>query len=125
LSEEVPFLSSGKLVEDYRLLVRYFKKCKSIGLDCSPLLPASQTLLEIKQMVEKKRVNFNEVLDFVRGKLSTDVHCSILVDAFEETYGVRASCEEAKNQLIKQLAGWYIEILDTLGYVKIKYAWKP
>lgn len=119
------FLSSGKLLENSRLLAKYMKLCKERGLSCEKLLPSSSLLSEIKKMVEKAPVSFEDIVKFLQEQVSSEVDCGICIEAYREIYGISVDCESAKKALVIQLAGWLVEILDTLGYVKIKYTWKP
>ncbi len=119
------FLSSGRLVENYKFLYEYLKKCRERGLDCSQLLPSTSILSEIQRKVETSQQSFNELVEYIKSIHSKNIDCNLCIEVFKQLYGLNASCEEAMQVLLTQLAAWYIEILETLGLVKIRFAWKP
>ncbi|MEM1618063.1 MAG: hypothetical protein QW123_03655 [Desulfurococcaceae archaeon] len=125
MSSDKPFLSSSKIIEDYKLLLKYMEKCRLTGAECEKLLPTSQILAKIKALIESRVATFEDVLGFVEKEFYNEINCEICVDAFKEVYGISVDCDKARRALIVQITGWFIEILDTLGYVKIKYSWKP
>ena len=120
-----PFLSTGSIVEDYSLLLKYVEICKRKNVDCSVLIPSSHILSELRNEIERSSKTFNSLIEFVESKLGDKIDCEISLEAFIEVYAVRGECNEAKRIILTQLTGWYIEILESLGYVKIKYSWKP
>jgi hypothetical protein len=123
--ENKPFLSSRSIIEDYSLLLEYMKKCKNKGLDCSNIIPTSQTLDELLEKIEKGAITFEQLLDYIKGKYENQVYCDLCVEAFKQVFNIAADCEDSRRMLLIQLTGWYVEILETLGYVKLKSAWKP
>lgn len=125
LASEKPFLSSSKIIENYSLLLKYVEKCKFLNIDCSPILPSSSLLSQIENLVKTGRVGFEEVVRLVEEKMSSAIICDVCIQAFREVYGIEVDCERAKKMLIAQIAGWLVEILDTLGYIRIRYSWKP
>lgn len=124
MTDERPFLSTGSIIEDYRLLLVYMKKCKENMLDCSPLLPTSEVLSQLLKAVKEGGLSFNDIVEFVRARFENLVDCKICSEAFKEVYNVVVDCAEAKRQLVVQIAGWYTEILESLGYIRVKYLWK-
>lgn len=124
MATDKPFLSTRDLIENYSFLVEYMKKCKDRGLDCTKLLPTSQLLDELYKKIDKEAMSFEQVINYVNKKLGNEVNCDLCIDVFREIYKTVVGCEEAKKMLITQLAGWYIEILESLGYVKIRPSWK-
>ncbi|MCC6034283.1 MAG: hypothetical protein LM567_02130 [Desulfurococcaceae archaeon] len=124
-NSEKPFLSTGKLIENYKLLVNYMKQCRDAGLDCSPLIPSSDFLLEVKRLVESDYISkFSDLVKLVEKKFGNLISCDLALRVFTEIHGYVVSCDLVKNMLITQLAGWIIEMLETLGYVKIKFSWR-
>jgi len=119
------FLTTKKLVESYALLQDYFKKCRERGLDCTDLIPTASLLSEIRRLVEFKSLSFIDLLGYVRSRVGASIKCDVLVEAFRQQFGVEASCEEASKALLMQLTAWYVEMLESLGYVKVRMAWKP
>jgi len=122
---ETPFLPTRSLIENYDLLLAYMKKCRERALNCAQLIPSSQLLSELEKRVELEPLSFEAIISIVEERVGRLVHCELCREAFKEVYGVVATCEDAKKILIRQLAGWYIEILEALGHVKVKYAWRP
>lgn len=70
-------------------------------------------------------MSLEKVVQWVKERVGGAVICELCVEVFRELYGVDVNCEDAQQVLLKELAGWYIEILEALGYVKVKYSWKP
>lgn len=125
MASEKPFLSSSKIIENYSLLLKYMEKCRISNIDCTSILPSSSLLSQIENLAKTSRVGFDEVVKLVGEMVSSIIVCDICIQAFKEVYGVEVDCERAKKMLILQIAGWLVEMLDTLGYIRIKYAWKP
>lgn len=124
-NSEKPFLSSGRLIENYKLLINYMKQCRDVGLDCSSLIPSSDFLLEVKRLVESGYISkFSDLVRVVEKKFGSLVSCDLALRVFTEIHGHTVSCDLVKNMLIIQLAGWIIEMLETLGYVKIRFSWR-
>jgi len=124
-SSEKPFLSTGKLVENYRLLVDYMKKCRESDLDCSKLIPSSDFLLEVKELVERGALSrFSDFISIVEERYGSLVDCDLALRVFSEIHGHEASCDLVKKILITQLAGWILEMLESLGYVRVKFSWR-
>jgi len=101
------------------------KKCKEKSKDCTSLIPSSRFLGELQELLERGPMSFDRVIELIGEKVSSAISCDLCVEAFKEVYKVPVACEEAKKTLLRQLAGWYVEMLEALGYVKVKYAWKP
>lgn len=119
------FLTTKKLVESYALLQDYFKKCREKGVDCTDLIPTANLLSEIQRLVESRSLSFIDLLGYIRSRVGASIKCDVLIEAFKQQYGVEASCEEASKALLMQLTAWYVEMLESLGYVKVRMAWKP
>jgi hypothetical protein len=120
-----PFLSTGKLIENYKLLVNYMKKCKEVNLDCSALIPSSDLLVEVKTKINSGIISrLSDLVDLVEEKYSNLVICELAQKVFTEIHGYTVSCELARKILLIQLAGWITEMLESLGYVKIKFSWR-
>lgn len=125
LGQEKPFLSSSKIIENYGLLVKYMEKCRRLDRGCEQLLPTSDILAEIEKLAKQGLVGFEDVVSYIEKKMSTNIDCDICVQSYREVYGLDVDCDRAKKTLLVQLAGWLVEILDSLGYIKIRYSWKP
>ena len=124
-ADEKPFLSTGKLVENYKLLVNYMKNCKEVNLDCRALIPSSNLLVEIKNLIDSGKLSrLSELIELVESKFSNLVNCDLALEAFREIHGYTASCELVRKMLMTQLASWIIEMLEVLGYVKIEFSWR-
>lgn len=123
--DDKPFLSSRSIIEDYSLLLEYMKKCRNRGLDCSNLIPTSKMLDDLNNEVRRGSVSFQQLFEYVRNIYEKEISCELCIEAFKQVYNITAECEEARKLLLIQLAGWYVEILETLGYIKLKSAWKP
>lgn len=119
------FTPTGGVIGDYSLLLEYLKKCRERGLDCSTILPSSSILGEIQCIIEHRSTRFIELVEYLQSIHGKNINCDVCVEAFQQLYGVKPSCEEAIKMLITQLTSWYLEILERLGYVKIKQAWRP
>ncbi|MEM4481795.1 MAG: hypothetical protein QW808_04200 [Desulfurococcaceae archaeon] len=122
--DERPFLSTGSVIEDYRFLLGYMKKCKQLKEDCSSLLPTSEILSEIIKAISEAGLSFGDIIELIRTKFESSIDCDLCSEAFKEAYGVVVDCTEAKKLLFVQIAGWYVEILESLGYIKVRYQWK-
>ncbi|MEM1628990.1 MAG: hypothetical protein QW551_06945 [Desulfurococcaceae archaeon] len=120
------FLSSGKIIKDYGLLIKYLEICKQRGHNCEEVIPDSNLLTMLKNLIEETgSLRMDYAIQYIKEKIGNKLNCDLAIQAFRELYGLNTECEEILRMLLSQLTGWYIEILDTLGYIRIKYSWRP
>jgi len=101
------------------------KKCREANLNCSDLIPSSEFLLEVKNLIEIGKITkLRDLVDLVEEKYSELLNCELALSVFTELYEHKASCDLVKKIIITQLAGWIAEMLESLGYVKIKQPWR-
>lgn len=120
-----PFLASGKIIENYSLLVKYFEICSASSNVCMDLLPSSEILETISSLVKNRGYSFTEILNVLGERLSGRIICNIAVEAYRAVHGINVDCEEAKNMLLRELVAWYLEMAEALGLVRLKESWKP
>ncbi len=113
-----PLLASGRVVKDYRPLMRFLKELPSNIRN--EVLPTSDDLEFVKSLA-KSSTNLAGLLNSVKERVRSRVakHAGMVRRIVREAWGVDLSEELAVEEVSKELAGWVIEISETLGYIRI------
>jgi len=112
-----PFLASGKIVKDYAPLMTYLKLLSEE--ERSQLMPTSDYLKGIVLRVGRGRV-LGEILNELAKELRPRIKAELAVKALKEAWGVDVSMEYAVDEIAREMAGWILEMCETLGYIRIK-----
>lgn len=116
----MPFMASGRLVKDYKLLMKYFEKLRELGLDASRHYPTSQDIEVIKRGVERGEIkSVAEALNILVQRFKERIDPVIAKKAFEECMGVEVDEATAVNEVAKLLAYWTLEMSEGLGLIKL------
>jgi len=114
---ERPFLASGKIVKDYRPLMTYLKLLGDREREA--LMPTGEYLKEIVSRVGKGRT-LGEVLNELAKELRWKINAELALKALREAWGMNVSPEYAVDEIAREMAGWVLEICESLGYLKIR-----
>ncbi|MCD6341143.1 MAG: hypothetical protein J7L51_04265 [Desulfurococcales archaeon] len=116
-----PMLATGKIVPDYRPLIRYLELANAEQRD--KVLPKSSDIELVRTLLERGYETLeevlNEIVQVVRGRFDPNLSCR----AVKEVLNVELEEDEAVKYLSKLLAGWIIEMAEQLGAVRLKSLW--
>lgn len=113
------FLSSGKIVKDYRILQKYFEVLDDISVDKASALPSSEDLEFISRLVREGRRTLLELLDALTLRFIPKINTEAAIRTYREVLGVELPPNTAVAHIAKDLAGWTLEIAENLGIIKI------
>jgi len=114
------FLGSGRLVKSYDLLMKYFEKLRSMGVDPSNSYPRGEDLGEVKRLVERGSIkSLEDAVRYLMEKFKPRVVSEAAVEAVKEVVGVEPSAEAAIEQIARLLALWTLEIGESMGLIRI------
>ncbi len=114
---EKPFLASGKVVKDYAPLMTYLKLLGNAEREA--LMPTSEYLKEIVSRIGKGGV-LGDVLNELAKELRWRINAELAVKALKEAWGVNVSPEYAVDEIAREMAGWLLEMCESLGYIRIR-----
>ena len=121
VEEERPMLATGKIVQDYRPLIKYLELISED--ERTKVLPRSSDIEMVRALVEQGYVTLEEILgqviQVVKDRFDPALSCRVI----EEVLGLELEENEAVNYLAKLLAGWIIEIAERLGVINLKAGW--
>ena len=117
--EEMPLLASGKIVKDYRPLVSYYKLLKLSG---------NRSFIEnryfdlVTELLEKEKnyMNIDNLIKKLENEIEKDVDEKLAAKAFKECCMTEIGPQYARKMLARLIAGYVIEMLDSLGKINIK-----
>lgn len=112
-------MSSGKLLKNPGILLRYFDILEKMGIDRSLSLPTSSDLEFIAKAVRLGSLNLLEVLQLLTKRFIPRVVRGAARKAVEEVLGKDVDEELAVEIVAKDLALWTIEIAENLSLVKL------
>ncbi|MCD6429023.1 MAG: hypothetical protein J7L12_05385 [Desulfurococcales archaeon] len=114
-------LATGKVVPDYRPLIRYLELANSEQRD--RVLPKSSDIELVRTLLERGYETLeevlNEIIQIVKERFDPDLSCR----AIKEVLNIELEEDEAVRYLSKLLAGWIIEIAEQLGAIRLKGVW--
>ncbi len=116
-----PMLATGKIVPDYRPLIRYLELANAEQRD--RVLPKSSDIELVRTLLERGYETLeevlNEIIQVVKERFDPDLSCR----AIKEVLNIELEEEEAVRYLSKLLAGWIIEMAEQLGAVRLRSMW--
>ncbi len=125
---EEPMFSTGTVVGkyDYRVLMRYIEEVRERrGADAAAnAIPSSDDITYAEQLVRSGVKNVSDLLEKLTERFLPRVHVEEALAAVREGYGAGYSGEEAARKIARLLAGWCIEICETLGILRIREPWR-
>ncbi len=108
---EKPFLANGSIVEDYRLLITYWRRAKEKSRDL-----AEKAILSNNDFAYlRDRISFfigkpiEELISDLKHYMLDRVDPIVAVEAFREVYGIEVEPSLAREKIAEILAGWLIE----------------
>lgn len=113
------FMSSGKLVKNYNMLIRYFEILEEMGIDKSVSVPTSSDIEFIVKAVSSKHLNLLEILTALIRRFIPRVHREAAKKAIDEVLGGDFDEQLAVDIIAKDLAAWTLEIAENMNLIKI------
>ncbi|MCS7112140.1 MAG: hypothetical protein N3D82_04155 [Ignisphaera sp.] len=113
------FLSSGKIVKDYRILQKYFEILDEMNIDKSSTLPSSEDIEFIERLIKEGKRSLLELLDALTLKFIPKINTEAAVRAYKEVLDIELHPNTAISHIAKDLAGWSLEIAEHLGIIRI------
>ncbi len=114
-------LATGKIVSDYRPLIKYLELANTEQRN--KVLPRSSDIELVRILLERGYETLeevlNEIVQIVKERFDPGLSCR----AIKEVLDIELSEDEAVKYLSKILAGWIIEMAEQLGTVRLKSAW--
>ncbi|MEM0006591.1 MAG: hypothetical protein QXJ95_00590 [Ignisphaera sp.] len=119
------FLSSGKIVKDYRILRRYFEILDEMNVDKSSALPSSEDFEFIRRFLREGKKNLLELLEALSLKFIPKIDMNAAIRTYREVLGIEIQPNTAVLHIAKDLAGWTLEMAENLGIIKIDVSMLP
>lgn len=119
------FLGSGKLVKDYRILQKYFEILDEMNIDKTSALPSSEDIEMIRKLVEQGKRNLLELINALTLKFIPKVNAEAAIRAYKEVLGIEIQPNTAISHIARDLAGWTLEIAESLSIIKIDVSILP
>ncbi len=116
---ELPFMASGIIVKNYRMLIEYFNELKRMGIDPRDSYPRSEDLELVKNLASHNK-NLYDLLNELKDRIRKRVVVEAAIKAYRASTGVEPTPSEAVDEVAKLIAGWVIEIAANLGIIKLK-----
>lgn len=113
------FLSSGKIVKDYRILQRYFEILDEMNIDRASALPSSKDIELVLKMVKEGKRNLLELLNALALRFIPRINAEAAIRACREMLSIEMQSDAAISHIARDLAGWTLEIAENLGIIKI------
>jgi len=112
-----PFMSSGKLVRDYRPLLKYLDLLPP--RDREKTLPSEDDFKFVESQIIKEPRKLDELIRELSGRKASIVNKKLAVEAVMKAWGMNVDEGLAVREISGELAGWILEICDALGIVRI------
>lgn len=121
MSEDRGFLfASGKIVKDYSILRYYIEELKARNLSHEHIVPSSDTLESIRRKVMEKSYTVADIMMMLEPEIEGKIDLESASKAAERYLNAKVDIHIAKRMVARAIAGYYIEIADSLGYIHIK-----
>ncbi len=122
---EKPLLADGSLVEDYRLLLEYWKlarrKDKRLAEEATL---SNEDFKEIEDIVRSVRhIAITDLISFFKDEMKKRLDPDLAVEAATRIYGIEVDKEKALEELAEILALWLLEASRILGIIKY-HSWR-
>jgi len=117
---ETPFMSTGKIVGDYRLLNEYVKLLKNYGYNVEAFFPINDAFREVVRLVKDLGVrNLHEVISKVSEVIKPKINTRAGLEAFKRIYEIEVDEEFAAKKIAEIIVGYAIELTDSLGILRV------
>jgi hypothetical protein len=112
------FLSSGKLVKNPQLIIRYVEELRNRGLNPSTIVPGREEL-EIVERAAKERICVLKIVEELIEHFKNRIVGVLAKNIVKEVLKEEVDEETAAYLIAKELAAWVLEIAESLNIVKI------
>jgi len=119
-----PLLATGRVVEDYEPLLRYFEVAKEKGLKPEAYTITRGDLDYVARLVEEKK-SMLELIEELKKVFKGRIDCKTAVEALAQSKGVKLDESQACDYMAFLYAGWLVEACEALGLIKVKEGWRP
>ncbi len=119
------FLSSGKIVKDYRILQKYFEILDEMNIDKASALPSSEDIELIRRLIKEGKRNLLELIDALTLKFIPKINTEAAIRAYKEVLDIEIQPNTAISHIARDLAGWTLEIAESLGIIRIDVSILP
>ncbi|MGB9828012.1 MAG: hypothetical protein ACPLSM_05790 [Thermosphaera sp.] len=121
----IPFMASGKIVNSYELLYKYYDACRELkGESCGPI-PSSDDLKELETLVKQQEAaNLGVLIDHFSKKYLEEIQETPARIACKSFFGKEVDTVHCMTKIAQLVASWLIEIADNLGIISLKFAWR-
>jgi len=123
-SSRRPLLATGRVVEDYEPLLRYFEVAKEKGLKPEAYTITRGDLDYVARLVEEKK-SMLELIEELKKVFKGRIDCKTAVEALAQSKGVKLDESQACDYMAFLYAGWLVEACEVLGLIKVKEGWRP
>ncbi|MFZ8791855.1 MAG: hypothetical protein ACO2OS_06290 [Thermosphaera aggregans] len=123
--EHFPFMASGKIVNSYELLYKYYSACREVeSTECGPI-PSSEDLKELELLVRRQETtNLIALIDHFSKKYLDKIRETSAKAACRSLFGRDMDITYCRSKIAELIASWLIEVADNLGIISLKYAWR-
>lgn len=123
--EGKPILADGSLVEDYSLLINYWKLAmKKDKAFMEKATIRAEDFRALERIVELyKGESIATLADFIKQMMLDRIDPSLAIDAYRETFGIEVSVDKAVNAVAEVLALWLLEAGRQLKIISYK-SWR-
>ena len=119
-----PLLATGRVVEDYEPLLRYFEVAKEKGLKPEAYTITRGDLDYVARLVEEKK-SMLELIEELKKVFKGRIDCKTAVEALAQSKSVKLDESQACDYMAFLYAGWLVEACESLGLIKVKEGWRP
>jgi hypothetical protein len=120
-----PFMASGKIVNSYELLYKYYDACREVeGTECGPI-PSSEDLKELELLVKRQETtSLVALIDHFLKKYLDKIRETLQKRHVEVFFGRDMDITYCRSKIAELIASWLVEVADNLGIISLKYAWR-
>ncbi len=119
-----PLLATGRVVEDYEPLLKYFEAAKEKGLKLEAYTITRGDLDYAARLVGERR-SMLELIEELKKVFKSRIDCKTAMEALAQSKGVKLSESQACDYMAFLYAGWLVEACEVLGLIKVKESWRP
>lgn len=112
--------ATGKVVKDYTLLRFYLEELKARNLSHEHIVPTSELLIYIKSKAAERASSVAEILTMIEPAIEEKVDPESASKAVERHLNLRVDAGLARKMVARIIAGYAIEIAESLGYIELK-----
>jgi predicted CopG family antitoxin len=111
-------LSSGKLVKNPQLVMKYLEELKKRGIEIATVIPGREEL-EIVEKAVKEKMNMLRVVEELIRHFKSKIDAQLAKITVKEVLREEVDEDTASYLIAKELSAWVLEIAETLNIIKI------